>query len=126
MATQRSTSSAVAMACQAFIGQLARDLFTSIKNKVTQHRTAFSAMALCVFPLLSFIFLAFASSPVTYMFETDFENINNLSIEGFQGVTKISVSFSLFSSLTKKLTTYASSGVSGKDTWSCTTSNILN
>ena len=74
-------------------------------------------------PFFAIIFLTFASTPLTFMFETNFENINDLSIEGFHGVTKISVSFSLFSSLTKKLTSYASSGVSGKDTWGC---NILN
>ena len=55
--------------------------------------------------------------PGVYMFETDFVNLNNLSIGNIQGVDRILVSFASFSlvTMTNFFLHHASSGVTGMD-----------
>ena len=57
--------------------------------------------------------------PGVYMFETDFVNLNNVSIGNIQGVNRILVSFaSFFLTITNFFLHHASSGVTGMDTCS--------
>jgi hypothetical protein len=81
-----------------------KDLVTSLGGSIP-----------CLFNTISILFLGITSSPFGFLFETDFENMDDVSIDVFQGVTKIKVMFFL-RFLQRRLTSHASSLVSGKDT----------
>lgn len=73
---------------------------TQVVNSVFTGGVGWKALTIFVFFCLSVFILGLSLIPMPiafHMFRTEFINMDNVSIENFQGVTKILVSFAAFS-----------------------------